>query len=186
MESDSEVERVLQEIRQHLRASAGARGADGGATPARESLALIEADLAITERTWSRLPPIQSERRGWLSRLELWVKRRIKRAAHWFTWEQVNFNAAVNHTLRTAHSVLAAHEAQLAELRAQAAQLAAREQELAELRAEVEYLRGLAGSNGKPVAAASHTASASRAAAAHPSAAAAPRPHRDESVTVPE
>lgn len=117
--SDREVEDTLREIRERVLAESARTSAESqptvrmqaAATHAgngteheahangRESLARLGANLATTERAWSRLPPLMSNRRGWTARLELWVKRQIKRAAHWFTWEQVNFNSAVHHAL---------------------------------------------------------------------------------------
>src|SRR5687767_6384898 len=118
---EREVEDTLREIRERvlaesaragaesqptLRAQEAATHAAGGApqlthADARtgESLARLGANLSTTERAWSRLPPLMSNRRGAAARLELWIKRQIKRATHWFTWEQVNFNSAVHHAL---------------------------------------------------------------------------------------
>ena len=140
MGRDAEVERVLAEIRQQLRAAAGA---DGAQTPdrRRQALAQMEADLCVTGRAWSRLPPVVSDRRGAAARLELWVKRQLRRATNWLTWEQINFNAAVNDALRLAHGLLAEREAEQAELRARLEALSADLEELRALRAEVEMLR---------------------------------------------
>ena len=129
--ADTEVENTLREIRERVRAEALEQ-----ATPARfevETLVLsgdaprtpvaladararIEANLATVERTWNKLPPVQSYRRGWAARIEIWLKRLIKRATHWFTWEQVNFNAAVHHALRDTVAALADYERQLAQM----------------------------------------------------------------------
>ena len=146
MDFEAEVDSTLAEMRQHLRAAsreqiAPVKGAGRGA------LARMEVDLAITERSWSRLPPLTSNRRGWVARVELWVKRALKRATHWLTWEQVNFNAAVNHSLRATHETLTAHERQLAELRAQVEQLTARAEEYESLKPEIERLRRAAGTH---------------------------------------
>ena len=101
-----------------------------------ESLSLIESYLTTTARAWDRLPPLLSNRSGSIARVELWLKRQLKRATHWFTWEQVNFNAAVHQALRELLPVMAAHEHELQALRAQlAAQSAAAETQLAELEA---------------------------------------------------
>jgi hypothetical protein len=142
---DLEVEETLREIRERVLADArsrdsaqgvGARAAAleaGGATPEiegaaldadhgsvpGEALARMQANLSTTERAWSRLPPLLSYRRGRAARLELWLKRLVKRAAHWFTWEQVNFNSAAHHALLDAREALAAHEQSLADLRNQ-------------------------------------------------------------------
>ncbi|HVF49922.1 MAG TPA: hypothetical protein VNA19_07540 [Pyrinomonadaceae bacterium] len=145
---DSEVENTLREIRERVRAGAqpSARAplveservfapADT-ATPegasAAEARARIEANLKTIERTWNRLPPLTSYRHGWAARVELWFKRQIKRATHWFTWEQVNFNAAVHHSLRDALDALSTyeqHEQQRAQVHAQ---------QLAQLRTELD------------------------------------------------
>src|SRR2546423_12893646 len=129
---DHEVENTLREIRERVLAESRSRAeAQGqspagqsltpdGATaehaaddgPAVEALARLQANLSTTERAWSRLPPVLSYRRGAAARGEPWLKRQIKRAAHWFTWEQVNFNSAAHNALDAAHHALAdAHRA---------------------------------------------------------------------------
>lgn len=140
MDFETEVDSTLAEMRQHLRAAAR-EGAASAPRKGRGALARMEVDLAITERSWSRLPPLTSNRRGWVARVELWVKRALKRATHWLTWEQVNFNAAVNHSLRATHETMTGHERQLAELRAQVEQLTARAEEWESLKPEIERLR---------------------------------------------
>ncbi|HLL75933.1 MAG TPA: hypothetical protein VK421_11815 [Pyrinomonadaceae bacterium] len=145
MERDAEVESVLAEIRRQLRASAdGQQPTDRR----RQALAQLEADLQVTGRAWNRLPPVVSDRRDTAGRLELWVKRQLRRATHWLTWEQINFNAAVNDALRLTHSLLAEREAELAELRARVEALEADAEELRSLREEVELLRGEANVGG--------------------------------------
>jgi len=125
---DEEVENILAEIRDRVRArelpsastanstlDLGA-GESSSAMPgnlepsAAEALARIDSYLAVTSRAWDRLPPLMSNRSGSLARFELWLKRQIKRVTHWFTWEQVNFNAAVHHALRDALQALSAYE----------------------------------------------------------------------------
>jgi hypothetical protein len=144
--ADLEVENTLREIRERVLSDAQRRApvaatvtngaeavvANGHAGPAAEALARMDANLATTGRAWSRLPPLLSYRRGAGARFELWLKRLVKRAAHWFTWEQVNFNAAVHHALGDVRSVLAAQEQTLARTR---------EELLALLRAEAEAER---------------------------------------------
>jgi hypothetical protein len=141
MTFDAEVDLTLAEMRSHLRAAERAWPARERAARGRAALAKMEVDLAITERSWSRLPPLTSNRHGFLARVELWVKRALKRATHWLTWEQVNFNAAVNHSLRATHETLSAHERELADLRAQVERLAARAEEAEGLKEELESLR---------------------------------------------
>ncbi|HEY2964170.1 MAG TPA: hypothetical protein VGJ37_17240, partial [Pyrinomonadaceae bacterium] len=103
-----------------------------------ENLALINSYLTTTARAWDRLPPVVSNRSGFAARLELWVKRHLKRATRWYAWEQVNFNAAVHHALRDMLAVLAAYERDLARLRTEAA---ANRTALTTQRAEMEALR---------------------------------------------
>ncbi|HVF41776.1 MAG TPA: hypothetical protein VM936_02125 [Pyrinomonadaceae bacterium] len=143
--ADTEVENTLREIRERVLAAAPARAA--GHAPARaltqngvgdphaapdgdaaEALARMDANLSTTARAWSRLPPLLSNRRGAAARFELWLKSLIKRAAHWFTWEQVNFNSAAHNALCDARAALDAHGRALASLR----------EELTGLRAEAE------------------------------------------------
>ena len=155
--ADLEVENTLREIRERVLADAqrrapsatngvlgaganasGAEGtvANGHASPAPEALARMDANLATTARAWSRLPPLLSYRRGAAARFEIWVKRLVKRALHWFTWEQVNFNSAVHHALGDARAALAAQEQALARTREELrGELLG---ELRELRAEAE------------------------------------------------
>lgn len=145
---DLEVENTLREIRERVRAGAQhstpapvesesvlAR-AEAGATvegaSAAEARASLEANLKTIERTWNKLPPLTSYRHGWPARVELWLKRQIKRATYWFTWEQVNFNAAVHHSLRDALDALSTYE-QHEQQRAQE-----HAQQLAQLRAELD------------------------------------------------
>jgi small-conductance mechanosensitive channel len=116
---DEEVEKVLREIRERVIAeerqlqstklsSHPSQFSENGTSPSAglretdtaESLSLISSYLTTTARAWNRLPPVVSNRTGTLGRLELWIKQQAKRATNWFTWEQVNFNAAVHHALR--------------------------------------------------------------------------------------
>jgi hypothetical protein len=136
--ADREVEDTLREIRErvlaespriahapdaaNVAAQALAHG-NGVANESGDALARLQANLATTERAWSRLPPLLSYRSGFAARIELWIKRQIKRITHWFTWEQVNFNSAVNHALTDVRDALAAHERALAQVRSELAVL---------------------------------------------------------------
>jgi hypothetical protein len=144
--ADVEVEDTLREIRERVLAASESRAAEradaqtyapeGAAGPpaqasagdAGEALARMGANISTTGRAWSRLPPVLTYRRGALARLELWLKRLVKRAAHWFTWEQVNFNSAAHQALADAREALEAHASALEALRG----------EVGLLRAEVE------------------------------------------------
>jgi chromosome segregation ATPase len=140
--ADTEVENTLREIRERVLASAPARAAEHAHSRALtqngdafEALARMDANLSTTARAWSRLPPVLTKRRGALARFELWLKRLIKRAAHWFTWEQVNFNSAAHNALGDARAALDAHERALSHLREELGRV---REELTGLRAEVE------------------------------------------------
>jgi len=112
--SDTEVESILQEIREQVYAQRA--GQDGGSAGSDDrtrvavqngvhsqattpELDLLRAQMPILARSWDRLPPIVSVRRGLSGRLELWVKSKARILMRWFTWEQVNFNAAVHRSL---------------------------------------------------------------------------------------
>ena len=56
-------------------------------------LARLQTSLTITGRTRDQLPPVTTYRSGLPARLELWIKRQLKRVTHWYIWEQVNFNS---------------------------------------------------------------------------------------------
>ena len=164
--AETEVESILREIRervvaqqrasQQLSPRSPANAGNGAGEPessqpltlrddlepqTANSLSLIESYLTTTARAWDRLPPLVSNRSGFSARLELWIKRQLKRATHWFTWEQVNFNASVHHALRDLLPLLLAQEQELQKLRAQIAQAEAGNEALNELRTEFEAHR---------------------------------------------
>jgi hypothetical protein len=144
--AETEVESILREIRERVlsqqrsspdvaaavapsairNAVNGGNGADdssiartGDSEPVTaEKLGLISSYLTTTARSWDRLPPLVSNRSGLAARLELWLKRRLRAGTRWFTWEQVNFNAAVHHALRDMLQLLSVYEQELARLRA--------------------------------------------------------------------
>lgn len=114
---NEEVENILSEIRDRVRARElpGPERATSAipatddvpepliVSPERNSHSatehIVESYLTTTARSWDRLPPIMTNRSGAIANCELWLKRQIKRMTHWFTWEQVNYNAAVHHAL---------------------------------------------------------------------------------------
>jgi hypothetical protein len=112
---DREVQDILEEIRERVRAGE-AHVPDAGMSPlppAPISLDNRFAGLSTMDRAWDRFPPLVSNRSGATARLELWIKSIIKRSLRWITWEQVNFNAAVKHTLREVVDSLVTYEQQL-------------------------------------------------------------------------
>jgi len=170
---DEEVENILSQIRERVRAQpqpsafadATRENAGGdslvstavatplssnawresGETLPTEARERIESYLTTTSRAWNRLPPLVSNRSGSSARLELWVKRQIKRATHWFTWEQINFNAAAHHAIRDMLETLSDFEQELGKLRAetktQRQMLEQGQGALKEQKAETETLR---------------------------------------------
>ena len=168
--AETEVESILREIRERVLSqqragkdvtatrSAITNGGNGAGesgplqqipnqsdneTLAAENLSLINSYLTTTARAWDRLPPLVSNRSGPIARVELWLKRRLRAGTRWFTWEQVNFNAAVHHALRNLLLVLSAHEHELQRLRAQIAELEQHQTaQLTELRTENDTQRG--------------------------------------------
>ena len=123
-----DVEAILKEIRNRVvsdsgnEANAGIQTTSNGSASQsnqNESLSRVSAHLAVTSRSWDRLPPVFSNRQGALARLELWLKRKSKPLTRWFTWEQINFNRAVKDALADVVEILKAEAHELAVLRAQ-------------------------------------------------------------------
>ncbi len=125
-----DVETILNQIREHVVAEENARlpgtsvstsPLDGSAPGSNqgEALARVSEHLTVTGRAWNRLPPIFTNRRGTLARIELWLKNTCKPLTRWFTWEQVNFNRAVHDALSDVIKILLAEAQELAALRAQ-------------------------------------------------------------------
>lgn len=169
---DEEVETVLREIRervisQPLSQPSLSEPAPGGANGnqnsqlvptfesnarSAEALARLNAHLTTTARAWDRLPPVFSNRSGTAARIEVWIKARLKIFSRWFTWEQVNFNAAVHHalgealktlteqdaTIAAVHSRLAEHEASRGEVQRQREEIDAQYAEINSLRAQLQ------------------------------------------------
>ena len=150
-----EVETILNEIRDRVRAEEDARAPVSLVTqpesaitaevesqtksPPAEALARASAHLTTTARTWDRLPPIFSNRRGAMARIELWIKAKLRSLTRWFTWEQVNFNAAVHHALTDTLETLTAHQQQLIAIRNQLAnETASRQLKLDEIDRELQ------------------------------------------------
>jgi predicted transcriptional regulator len=90
----------------------------------------LRSAVKITESTRDCLPPLTTYRSGLLARLELWIKRQLKRSTHWYMYEQVNFNSAVHASLVDVLNVLSRYEQQIASIDSRMAQLEARLNEL--------------------------------------------------------
>src|SRR5215831_11397463 len=126
-----DVETILKEIRSRVvapgvdEASPAVEGSPNGSpapSPQGESLTRVSAHLAVTGRAWDRLPPVFTNRQGALARLALWIKKKSKPLTRWFTWEQINFNRAVNDALCDVIEILKVEASELAALRAQLTQ----------------------------------------------------------------
>jgi hypothetical protein len=142
----NDVETILNEIRERVRREEDARAPVAlsleqnqlpvaepplNGEPLAANLDLISAHLTTTARAWDRLPPVQSDRSGSAARLELWIKAKFRAAARWFTWEQVNFNAATHHALlETVVALSRLQQQQLAAAQSSNARLAEAEQRL--------------------------------------------------------
>ncbi len=127
-----DVETILNQIRERVVSEEKARmsgtsisttasSSDGSVASSNQSeaLARLSDQLTVTGRAWNRLPPIFSNRRGFLGRVERWIKNACKPLTRWFTWEQVNFNRAVHDALSDVTRILMAEAQELAALRAQ-------------------------------------------------------------------
>lgn len=95
------------------------------------------ASLTVLARTWDRLPPLVTNRTGAAAKLDLWIKAKLKTAFRWFTWEQINFNAATHQTFKELIESLAAQQQQLSSIQNQ---LISYEQELRQLTDQVDNL----------------------------------------------
>lgn len=95
-----------------------------------KEIAGLRSALEVTESTRDRLPPLTTYRSGLLARLELWIKRQLKRSTHWYMYEQINFNSAVHASLTDILNVLSRYEQQMTSIESEMAQLKARLNEL--------------------------------------------------------
>ena len=146
---DQEVEEILKQIRDTVKAEEQQinrerfelKSQNGDLTSPSQPSSTYPS-ISTMARAWDRLPPVISNRQGALAALELWLKRVLERGSRWFTWEQINFNAAVHHTFREMVSTLAIYEEQITNLRTQLAETNAHLLQLQEqqtsLRSELE------------------------------------------------
>src|SRR6185295_2809181 len=116
--ADIKVEDLVRSIREQARESAAQQNASSASLPdsSARPLAKLETSLTITGRSHDQLPPVTTYRSGLPARLELWMKRQLKRITHWYTWEQVNFNSAVDSALHSTLAILQTNEQRLASL----------------------------------------------------------------------
>jgi len=114
--ADIKIEDLMRSIRERAREGAAQQSDPSWQDNSERSLSRLQTSLTITARTHDQLPPVTTYRTGLMARLELWIKRQLKRATHWYTWEQVNFNASVNSALNNSLAILGAYEERLASL----------------------------------------------------------------------
>jgi hypothetical protein len=112
----------VEDLVRQIRTEASAQGAGSpdklaSLGSANGDLDRLRAGVVTARRAQDRLPPVTTYRRGFVARLELWVKRKLKTATRWFTWEQANFNAATVTSLESTARLLAQLEAGLSDLR---------------------------------------------------------------------
>ena len=144
--AEVKVEDLVRNIRERARAGAAATPdfPSSGAGHSSKTVARLQSHVATANRTHDQLPPLTTYRSGLSARIELWIKRQLKRATHWYTWEQVNFNSAVNNALNQTLAAFSALEQNLAtiqnELKVDAASTANLESRLTELDASFESL----------------------------------------------
>jgi hypothetical protein len=129
--SDVEVQKILREVRERVRAvppvPSGQEELAHQALFAQSELqttdllARLEMHSRTTLRAWDRLPPLTSKRSGLFARMELWFKRQMRRATHWYAWEQINFNASVKDALQDVTAILSHQESEMTTLRHQLA-----------------------------------------------------------------
>jgi hypothetical protein len=112
----------VDDLVRQIRTEASAQGAGspdklGSLGSTNGDLDRLRAGVVTARRAQDRLPPVTTYRRGFIARLELWVKRKLRNATRWFTWEQANFNAATVTSLESTAKLLAQLEAGLSDLR---------------------------------------------------------------------
>ena len=144
--ADIKVEDLMRSIRERALEGAAKQtdpspsSGDSAAKP----LSRLQTSLTITGRTHDQLPPVTTYRSGLLARVELWIKRQLKRATHWYTWEQVNFNSSVDSALNHTLAIFRTYEERLAslqnELDASLASKANLESRLAELESRLALI----------------------------------------------
>lgn len=118
--AEIKVEDLMRSIRAGAREGAAqpsdSFSAQGNSANSANSLGRLETSLTVTGRTHDQLPPVTTYRSGFAARAELWLKRLLKRATHWFTWEQVNFNSSTHSALNHTLAILQTYEQRLASL----------------------------------------------------------------------
>lgn len=119
--AEVKVEDLVRNIRERARESASAKPDFRSSTAGHSSkpVARLQSSVATTNRTHDQLPPLTTYRSGLMACIELWIKRQLKRATHWYTWQQVNFNSAVNNALNQTLTALSAFEQDLATIQSE-------------------------------------------------------------------
>ena len=116
---DQEVVDILAEIKQRVVSTKSSeQAAQPSTNDIRSNVPVLPANyeyasLTVLARSWDRLPPLVTNRTGAAAKLDLWIKAKMKTAFRWFTWEQINFNAATHQTFKELIESLAAQQKQL-------------------------------------------------------------------------
>jgi chromosome segregation ATPase len=118
-------ERVVSESANETKLSSTHSNGSAASANRDDALQRLRTYLAIAGRAADRLPPVISNRQGAGARLELWIKNKSKPLTRWFTWEQVNFNRAVNEALGDVVEILKGEAQELATLTRQLSQVQA-------------------------------------------------------------
>jgi septation ring formation regulator EzrA len=124
---DQEVVAILAEIKQRV---VSAKSSEPLAQTSANSSSLTSpgppaqpnhdyASMAVLARAWDRLPPLVTNRTGTAAKIDLWIKGKLKTALRWFTWEQVNFNAATHQNFKELIETLAWQQQQLTSIQNQ-------------------------------------------------------------------
>ena len=120
---DKEVVDVLAEIKHRVLSSRAeepsAQPSTNGASATPQVTPHDFPSLAVLARSWDRLPPLVTNRTGGAAKIDLWIKTKMKTAFRWFTWEQVNFNAATHQTFKELIESLAVQQQLLATIQKQ-------------------------------------------------------------------
>jgi hypothetical protein len=115
------VEDLVRNIRERDREGTAAKPDFRSSTAgySAKTFARLRSSVATANRTRDQLPPLTTYRSGLSARIELWIKRQLKRATHWYTWQQVTFNSAVNDALNQTLTALSAFEQNLATIQSE-------------------------------------------------------------------
>ena len=119
--AEVKVEDLVRNIRERAREGAAAKPdfPAPAASHSSQTIARLQSSVTSANRTPVQLPPLTTYRSGLSARVELWIKRQLKRATHWYTWQQTDFNSAVNNSLKQTLAALSTFEQTLATIQSE-------------------------------------------------------------------